>query len=292
MTIGEKFKKMRALRGMTQSELCGERLTRNMLSRIEHDAALPSIDTLKYLALRLDIDPGYFISDKDDPLPFIKLGVIDGIYDALERGDHEGALAYASLFSDPDRELCFIFFKALMISGKELFIDGKFKSAEERFAKAEEYALRSSLADSLSQAARYYRSLCRNRTPESFSDQTVPDGKGLLGDIYERATYELIIRLFDLNRADCAAQIFDAAKLTRSDYRKHINAKLSIASGNFSRARSLLTEIAFDEESKEGLSFRYSVCTDLEYCCKALGDFEGAYKCVLAKSGILSKTEK
>ncbi len=39
MTIGEKIKKIRTAKLMTQSELAGSEITRNMLSRIENGFA-------------------------------------------------------------------------------------------------------------------------------------------------------------------------------------------------------------------------------------------------------------
>ena len=53
MQIGEKIKKLRTAKLMTQSELVGGEITRNMLSRIENGAAQPSMATVKYIAERL-----------------------------------------------------------------------------------------------------------------------------------------------------------------------------------------------------------------------------------------------
>ena len=55
MTIGQKIKELRNKAGLTQSELCRDFITRNMLSRIEHDAALPSLGTLCELCQKLGI---------------------------------------------------------------------------------------------------------------------------------------------------------------------------------------------------------------------------------------------
>ena len=50
MTLGQKLKQTRLARGMTQSQVVGDRITRNMLSQIENDLASPSVGTLEYLA--------------------------------------------------------------------------------------------------------------------------------------------------------------------------------------------------------------------------------------------------
>ena len=67
MNIGKKIRSRRLQRGMTQRELAGEEITRNMLSRIENGAALPSIGSLLYLAERLEVSPAYFFDDSEKP---------------------------------------------------------------------------------------------------------------------------------------------------------------------------------------------------------------------------------
>ena len=53
MTLGEKIKQARLEAGLSQRQLCGEEVTRNMLSQIENGAARPSMATLSYFAARL-----------------------------------------------------------------------------------------------------------------------------------------------------------------------------------------------------------------------------------------------
>ena len=65
MTLGQKIRQTRLARGLTQKELAGEQITRNMLSQIEHDAAQPSMRTLEYLAAMLNVDAGWLLSGED-----------------------------------------------------------------------------------------------------------------------------------------------------------------------------------------------------------------------------------
>ena len=50
MELGKRIKEARLDAGLSQRQLCGERLTRNMLSLIENGSARQSMDTLQYLA--------------------------------------------------------------------------------------------------------------------------------------------------------------------------------------------------------------------------------------------------
>ena len=53
--LGKKLKEARLAKKMTQSEVVGNFITRNMLSQIESGAAMPSVKTLAYLAGVLDL---------------------------------------------------------------------------------------------------------------------------------------------------------------------------------------------------------------------------------------------
>ncbi|WP_353959843.1 helix-turn-helix domain-containing protein, partial [Klebsiella pneumoniae] len=53
MALGELLKQARLEKGLSQRQLCGEEITRNMLSQIENGSAKPSMATLSYLAGRL-----------------------------------------------------------------------------------------------------------------------------------------------------------------------------------------------------------------------------------------------
>ena len=88
MNIGEKIKKIRTTKLMTQSELVGGKITRNMLSRIENGAANPSIDTVYYIAERLKVSPGYLLADENDEMIFKKHSDIVGIKRAFMNEDY------------------------------------------------------------------------------------------------------------------------------------------------------------------------------------------------------------
>lgn len=63
--LGRRIKEARLAKNMTQSELVGTFITRNMLSRIESGNACPSVKTLEYLAQRLELPPGSLMSDNE-----------------------------------------------------------------------------------------------------------------------------------------------------------------------------------------------------------------------------------
>ena len=64
MELGQRLKQARLEAGLSQRQLCGEEITRNMLSQIENGSARPSMDTLRYLAARLGKPMGYFLEEQ------------------------------------------------------------------------------------------------------------------------------------------------------------------------------------------------------------------------------------
>lgn len=63
MSMGERIRQARLEAGLSQRELAGEEMTRNMLSALEHDGANPSVTTLKYLSEKLCKPIGYFFGE-------------------------------------------------------------------------------------------------------------------------------------------------------------------------------------------------------------------------------------
>ena len=63
MTMGQRILAARLAAGLSQRELAGEEITRNMLSSLEHDTANPSVATLRYLAGRLGKPVGWFLGE-------------------------------------------------------------------------------------------------------------------------------------------------------------------------------------------------------------------------------------
>jgi len=85
MTLGQKIRQARMNAGLTQKELVGDHITRNMLSKIENDNATPSVKTLEFLAGRLGLSTAYLMSD----LTFSDGTSPDGL-DEMRRAYKEG----------------------------------------------------------------------------------------------------------------------------------------------------------------------------------------------------------
>ncbi len=69
MELGEKLRQARIEAGMTQRQLAGSEITRNMLSQIENGSARPSMKTLQYLAGMLGKSVSYFLEEEGSVSP-------------------------------------------------------------------------------------------------------------------------------------------------------------------------------------------------------------------------------
>lgn len=92
--LGKKIKALRIDAGMTQAELAKDIVTRNMLSRIENGEALPSIQTLCYLAEKLGVQPGYLLDDRDDGTKIKNERLLSMIKKEFASGNYDICLQY------------------------------------------------------------------------------------------------------------------------------------------------------------------------------------------------------
>jgi tetratricopeptide (TPR) repeat protein/DNA-binding XRE family transcriptional regulator len=59
LRLGERLRQLRVAAGMTQSELAGERFSKEYVSQIERGKTRPTRETIEWLAVRLGVDAGF-----------------------------------------------------------------------------------------------------------------------------------------------------------------------------------------------------------------------------------------
>lgn len=100
MELGEKLRTARLEAGLSQRQLCGEIITRNMLSLIENGSAKPSMDTLKLLAARLGKPVSYFL--EEDAVVSPNRQTMDAARERFDAGDYAGAAAVLEDYREED----------------------------------------------------------------------------------------------------------------------------------------------------------------------------------------------
>ena len=128
MTLGEKIKQARLEVGLSQRQLCGERITRNMLSQIENGSARPSMDTLIYLAQQLGRPVSWFLEEAATPSPNAQ--TLEKTLRAYRQGDYDKAAA--AWGEDFQKDAMYYYLQARCAQGQ-----GDFSLAAEYYRQAE-----------------------------------------------------------------------------------------------------------------------------------------------------------
>lgn len=100
MELGEKLRQARLQAGLSQRQVCGEEITRNMLSQIEHGACNPSVSTLCFLARQLGLPVSYFLEEEN--AVSANSSCMVKAWAAFEAGDAPGALELLERYRGPD----------------------------------------------------------------------------------------------------------------------------------------------------------------------------------------------
>ena len=100
--VGGKLRQARLESGLSQRQLCGDVITRNMLSLIENGSARPSMDTLGYLADRLGKPISYFL--EETTALSANASCMKKARVAYAAGDFAAAQEELKNYSDPDEQ--------------------------------------------------------------------------------------------------------------------------------------------------------------------------------------------
>lgn len=110
--IGKRIKEVRLSKKMTQSDVVGNFITRNMLSQIESGNANPSIKTLTYIANVLDIPISHLIDSYDNSISDDIYNSYIDIKELIKSGDYIKASKNIEAILDDNchlhDELCYL----------------------------------------------------------------------------------------------------------------------------------------------------------------------------------------
>ena len=289
-SVGERIRTIRKRLGMTQSELVGGEITRNMLSRIENGIALPSLPTLCAICNRLDIPVGALFGDLDDY-------AVKRLSDMLKKLESTKKYARAievyrasNIDNMPDyvkETLCRIFIARV----KELYTLGKLTDAFSLISEAEQL---SELPENKVYADRIFllKTLISSSaaSKEAYTSDTANDSEQLKQIIF--TDNDMAVYLYcRMKLKDIAAmpysQPHESAAPLRAElepiinnlpdglFRAHIEAKLDMLGADYLSAKAKLTALVNLDMAP---SMLYDIYSDLEFCSKCCGDFENAYK--------------
>jgi transcriptional regulator with XRE-family HTH domain len=281
MELCERVRRLRLEAGMTQSELAGDKITRNMLSQIENGNASPSIQTLRYIAARLNTSAAYFLSDDNDDFIFKKAEVIDSIKSRLKNGDYNTCIQLCSAFvGKEDDELNLILAECFLYAAIDDFNSGRLNSALNGFITSQKYAAFTLYTtDWLATVALAYIELINTvniKDDEAFIASDKISFKNTTAGLPHSDTifYLNALLLTETGNYKINADEISIGVITNHNYKKHIMARIAVNKGNRGEALRLLGELDHDDTNG---AVRYHVYHDLEKLYTQIGDFENAY---------------
>lgn len=283
--LGKKIRELRMREGITQKELAGDKITRNMLSLIESGTASPSVSTLLYIAEKLNTPAGYFFSSTtDDEGRFLKLTVIESLKEAFgQKKYRECEEMCAEIPEDAiDDELSYILASSYINTAVELAEGTSFRAALSDLERAMAYSSRSIYCgESFSNAVEFYREAIKSAASEQ-----LPDALASIDSVSEFVPAPLVEYFISLRLIKSGEKPpFSFAR--GSFYDRHISALLLICDKNLTDSQKKLRELSLDPTLPYYMQFR--VLCDLEKCANELGDIKLAYSSSRRKLELIEK---
>lgn len=283
-SLGKKIKNLRLTKGMTQAELAGETITRNMLSQIENETAQPSINTILELSEKLGTPTEYFFSEINEVDPFRKLLAIEKIRKSFAAGDYGKCIYRLDRLNVSDDETEYLYAKSYFGLAQELYREGRLTASEEYFKKALLYAENTSYMDQEFSGVvfKYLQTIqsVRNKEDCSLNAEESDQIKNFLSDVMypdllEKNSSEVLVRNLAL------------------PYVKHllIHRKMQEAFSNEEAYSFMqqLREILNGLDEKTCAILKYYILHDLEILAQRTGDYKCAYECSSARLQLSEK---
>ena len=283
MTLGEKIKSARIERHMTQKDVVGDYITRNMLSKIENGSATPSVKTLEYLADALGLPAGYFMSEGsgDELTPsglasarqHFRDGEFDGCIQVLEGMDLDGG------FRD---EALLLLARAKIGLSKKAMTDGRYEEARRLAQEAIEhndgsvYASAAFRTEALLLIARCTMELGGDFLKAMDDYQAAYQDQGL-GEFYRLTMAEYYIGQGDLDRAKKEMDnIVRLSEATKPAYLM-LQGQMELKDNQFEQAAHQLEKAEQLARTTGSSYFLSSLYAMLEQCYREKEDFKKAY---------------
>ena len=278
MTLGQKIKACRISMRLTQDVLAGDEITRNMLSQIEHDSALPSLGTLKAIAKRLRVPLGYLLSEEDNLFAYQKMEKMPALYALLKEGKYDACLGMADTYfgENDDDETAFFRCEASCYLAEQELQAGSMKLA----------VLHAKNVKRLAEKTIYQTNHLLAVASMVEAVATNPNAPRLEFD--SDAYLALLALTF---RSDLFHYLSDNLDY---DYdspamKQHMTAKKLMQTEKYEQAYRLLSDLASAKtEESIGAYMLWRIYGDMETCAKFRRDFESAYRMSTKRMSLLT----
>ena len=279
MTLGQKLKKARLDRGLTQAQVVGDRITRNMLSQLENDLASPSVGTLEYLASVLNVRLSWLLADEQEEA---EAGRTQRLRELLKRGEYAACLDLAPEHTPDDEQALALAMAAAQCAQRAL--------EAERFDTARHLAQQGLLwnAGSVYESAQLTLHLrdilarCAQRTGPGQEEAAFTEYRDAYAAQSARVRYHLAMARYQLERGKTAAAEAELQAVpappeeNRAEYRI-LQARLAAATGRYTEAMPALRRAEASGPLPKLLE--RELLQTVELAARELQDYKTAYEC-------------
>jgi len=289
--IGKKVRSLRGMRGLTQKELAGDIVSRNMLSMIESGAATPSLETLFSLAKSLNVPVGSFFAEGYEEMLYSKRDAVENVKFLLLEGRHNEAAKLCEPFAEDDGEMRMYLSLCRLESGLDFIYRFMLATADSYLAYAAEMAMGIPfIEDYISSTCDFIRQLAMAVTSDTVPDVLLDHEK------YERSAIPASLACYlTAYKAVLDGDYTFATSLAKSGlmgsfHSLHIRGAVLMRTGDYEGATRLFDLALTSDEG--GFYSRYKLICDLEVCHRDAGNFEAAYSLSTSRMEMLGMFSK
>ena len=269
------------MKNMTQAELAGNDITRNMLSRIETGAALPSLPTLVAIAEQLEVPAGILL-EESVYFDYLRAELVREALAFMEEGEYSRAIELIMTSGVHGDEIQLLIIECDLALARELSAKARYREAAAHLTDAVNKS-QSTVYSTAGSAyiANLYLSLA-HRVGKSLGNQSEPTlphpDIDKYMDIY---IYLKLTDLFDSGQLIKAVNLASLTEIQDKILSAHIAARLDMANGRYNDAEAKLKGIIASEErspTAHGSLLLFRIYDELEQCAKGENDYVSAYQ--------------
>ena len=287
--IGEKIRSLRNAKRMTQSELAGDQITRNMLSLIENGSALPSLQTIMYISERLGVPAGIFLARDGEEIIYRKMTELDKIKKTYQKGEYKlcASMCEILLEDEQDDEVSFMLAKSYLEIGREAFNLGRLHQSCEALDLACNASERTIYGgEAIRSVASSYFAYMMRLSPTLTSDYGYDEYSGELSVTDSFCRYSKAVAAIEDGDGTLALLYLGETPDDSSCYAEHINALLEMLRGEYVSASDRLVKL-INRSDVECITIMYEIFSNLETCYREIGNYKGAYEYSVGKIELL-----
>ena len=282
MNIGERIRELRISKLMTQADLAGDRITRNMLSCIENGSSNPSLSTIVYIAGRLGVPAGFLLAEQGDEMAYRKMSNLSNIKKAYTTGDVQSCRSLClSGCPEPDDEISLLLANCDAEIAVEEFWRGRLRSSCRFFDEALSYAEKTIYStDAIEAEIRVYFRFMERISHTLYSDLLDEEKTLSVKSNSTVSRYLDALDALDNGDATIAQDLIEQLSQTskNSFFEANLQSKVLILQMNYKQAQKALLQLLQDDETPLNKIELYTVLGDLEVCCRESEDYKNAYR--------------